>query len=116
MREYGEEFANDIAKQAEGQFTYLVASKDGAARNLEELIDEDFAIAREVPGEEERRYTFFSRWQSEKGSEANYKNLINALLMINDKQDAEYVRDLVPRITTASKTTHQGPGIATHVF
>ncbi len=47
--------------------------------------------------EDEQRADFFSRWQSEKGSEANYMNLINALLVIGCRQDAEYVCGLLKK-------------------
>ncbi len=57
------------------------------------LIWED--IQREVPDEEERKNKFFSRWQSEKGADASYKNLVNALLVTGCRQDAEYVCGLL---------------------
>lgn len=52
-------------------------------------------IEHEVADEEERRYRFFSQWQCEKGSDANYKALISALLELNSQQDAEYVCSLL---------------------
>ena len=60
-------------------------------------------IQREVDDEEGRRNTFFSRWQSEKGSDANYKSLINALLRIGCKQDAEFVCGLMSNVNSKSE-------------
>ncbi len=62
------------------------------------LIWEDIEL--EVRDEERRRNTFFSRWQSEKGADANYKKLINALLVIGCRQDAEYVCELLKNTET----------------
>lgn len=56
-------------------------------------IEHDFA--KEV----DRRKEFLKAWQSEKGSDANYKKLISGLLVIKCKQDAEYVCGLL-RSTT----------------
>ena len=58
----------------------------------------------EVGKEEERRARLFSRWQSEKGAHASYKQLINALLEIECMQDAEYVCWLI-RSTVANKVS-----------
>ncbi len=62
------------------------------------LIWEDVEL--EVRDEERRRNKFFSGWQSEKGADANYKNLINALLVIGCRRDAEYVCGLLKKIET----------------
>ncbi len=48
LREYGKEFADDIAKQSRGTFTYLVAEKD-PHKKPEEVSDEDVRILRHVP-------------------------------------------------------------------
>lgn len=73
------------------------------------LIWED--IEREVGDEEGRRERFFSRWQSEKGTDANYRTLINALLVIKCKQDAERVcRMLIP------KGTNEGSQADDHIM
>ena len=70
------------------------------------LIWED--IEREVGDEEGRRNRLFSRWQSEKGADATYKKLINALLVIGCRQDAEYVCGLLKNVSEEiSRGTHQ---------
>ena len=61
-------------------------------------------IEREVDKEEERKARLFSRWKSEKGAGASYKQLVNALLEIECKQDAEYVCELL-RSTVANKAS-----------
>ena len=57
---------------------------------------------------DQMRADFFGRWQSEKGSDASYKNLVNALLQINCKQDAEYVCELL--LSTSSTTLKHPEG------
>ena len=53
--------------------------------------------------EDEMRATFFSQWRSEKGSDANYKALIRALLVINCKQDAESICELLRNTANSSQ-------------
>ena len=57
------------------------------------LIWED--IVRNAADEEERRNMFFIKWQNEKASDATYKSLIGALLMMKSKKDAEYICELL---------------------
>ncbi len=66
------------------------------------LIWEDIDL--EVRDEERRRNKFFSCWQSEKGADANYKKLINALLVIGCRQDAEYVCGLLKNTETTGES------------
>ncbi len=47
VRQYGQEFADDLAKQAKGKFTYLVANKRRPINR--ELKDDDFRIASTLP-------------------------------------------------------------------
>ena len=47
VREYGKEFANDIAREAEGKFTYLVANKNPERAVKATLDDSDFLLTRE---------------------------------------------------------------------
>ena len=48
------------------------------------------------PGDErEKRNTFLTTWKAMKGSEATYKKLINALLTIECREDAESVCELL---------------------
>ena len=70
-----------------------------AALEMENPDNVVSSIEREVEKEEERKAKLFSQWRSEKGSDAKYKELIDALLEIGCKQDAEYVCELltVPR-------------------
>ena len=55
--------------------------------------------------EAEKRSSFFSKWGDEKGSEATYEKIINALLEMKCKKDAEKVCKL---IRPASKL-HRSP-------
>jgi hypothetical protein len=45
--------------------------------------------------EDEKRHDYFSQWRDEKGSEATYGVLIEALLKAKSKLDAEYVCKLL---------------------
>ena len=45
--------------------------------------------------EEEKRGKFVSKWKEIKGSDATYKNLIDALYKIDSKDDAEHVHKLL---------------------
>ena len=57
--------------------------------------------------EEEKRLYFFKQWKSEKGSEATYKKLIDALVKIKCREDAEKVQCLIenPATTTATMSS-----------
>ncbi len=46
-------------------------------------------------GEKEKRHTFLIKWRDVKGSEATYRNLIQALLTIESVEDAEEVCKLL---------------------
>ena len=48
-----------------------------------------------VTEEEDKRASFFHKWKEIKGSEATYQVLYNALIKIECKSDAEFVRNLV---------------------
>lgn len=58
-----------------------------------QIVKED--IEREYQGARERTQRFFNAWREQKGKEATYKVLINALLHINRKADAEFVCQLL---------------------
>ena len=45
--------------------------------------------------EQEKRHAFLKKWKAVKGSEATYKKLINALLAIECREEAEGVRELL---------------------
>ena len=60
---------------------------------MEAIVKED--IDRGPGGEEEKRYTFFTKWKKMKGSRATYKRLIGALLNIYCGEDAEKVCKLL---------------------
>jgi hypothetical protein len=45
--EYGKEFADDMARQAKGEFTYLVVKKR-SGQFQSDVKDEDFIVQREV--------------------------------------------------------------------
>ena len=52
-------------------------------------------IEREAGGESDKRKSFFDRWKQEKGSDATYKALLDALLKIECREDAEYICELL---------------------
>jgi len=52
-------------------------------------------IIRSFQDEEERRHNFLLKWREEKGSSATYKALIDALLAIGCRDDAEEVLRLL---------------------
>lgn len=64
---------------------------------LESIIVND--AEREATTEEERRLVFFRRWKRERGSDANYKSLIRALLLMKYRGDAESVCKLLKNST-----------------
>ena len=68
---------------------------------MRKIVVED--IDRLQVSEEEKRLEFFKRWKREKGSEATYKKLIDALVEINCREDAEEVQHLIqnPATTTS---------------
>ena len=45
--------------------------------------------------QEEKRCTFFEKWKSEKKHDATYRSLIDALLKIECKEDANHVCELL---------------------
>ena len=51
--------------------------------------------------EQEKRHAFLREWKAVKGSDATYKNLINALLAIECRQDAEGVCKLLQKPQSA---------------
>ena len=48
-------------------------------------------IDRNSKDESDKRYDFFIVWKEKKGAEATYKALVNALLLVDCKNDAEYL-------------------------
>lgn len=63
-------------------------------------------IDRKQVEESEKRIEFFSGWKEQKGSAATYESLINALLTINCRQDAEYVCELLQVSSPAASSDH----------
>lgn len=80
----------DISKSHCLKWRYLPVALE--MKNPKAIVND---IERGGKPESEMRADFFSEWQSEKGSDASYKWLINALLEINCKGDAEHVCALV---------------------
>jgi hypothetical protein len=76
---------------------------------LEDIVAED--IDKSQKTEREKRHEFLRQWKSTKGSEATYKRLIDALLQIRCKQDAEKVQEMLiesisqPQRPTQDKAT-----------
>ena len=62
-------------------------------------------IDRKYGDERERRYNFFMEWKERMGAEATYKALINGLLKIGCRGDAEYVCQLIQPISPDSQET-----------
>ena len=60
---------------------------------LEEAMKDD--IDHESGDEGEKQYKFFTGWKEMQGADATYKALINALLKIGCRSDAEYVCQLM---------------------
>lgn len=60
---------------------------------LNPIVTKD--IDRSQLEESEKRHSFFSKWEEEKGSEATYKKLTFSLLLINCRKDAECVCKLL---------------------
>ena len=61
-------------------------------------------------GEEDKRGKFLSKWKERKGSDVTYKNLIEALVEMGCRNDAEHVKELVRPVTShVSVLNIQGP-------
>ena len=56
----------------------------------------------------EQRKEFFEVWKKQKGKEATYKVLINALLQIKQRSDAEYICNLLKDSTDANPQESEG--------
>lgn len=68
---------------------------------LKTIIAED--IDHSPKSEPEKRHAFFSTWKHVQGSFATYKALINALLVIESRQDAESVCEMVQDYATTER-------------
>ncbi len=82
---------------------------------LPDLMVKD--IERTVADEEERRHTFFQKWKQRKGFDATYMRLIEALLRINCREDAEKVCKLLRLRGTIVRNTQpssQNPPLGSH--
>ena len=77
-----------------------------ARLEMEEIVVQDIDRLQGL-SEEEKRLNFFKQWKSEKGSEATYKKLIDALVKIKCREDAEKVQCLIenPATTTATMSS-----------
>ena len=67
---------------------------------MEAIISKD--IEREFKGEEERRLEFLKHWKQERGLDATYRELVNALLEIKCRQDAEKVCELLQKFLSTA--------------
>ena len=70
---------------------------------LEAIVAEDADRSQADP--EEKRLKFFRQWKKRKGSKATYSQLINALLKIDCRQDAEDVCQILSEPLTPSQTS-----------
>ena len=67
---------------------------------LEPIVAKD--IRKSSSNEPDQRVEFFRQWKERKGSYATYKKLVQALLDIDQREDAEYVCKLLK----GSMSTH----------
>ena len=73
---------------------------------LKTIVAEDIDDCREDPGM--KRYKFLLKWKDMKGLGATYRQLINALLKIECRQDAEKLCDMLKKSTlTVDTSSHQ---------
>ena len=82
-----------------------------ARLEMEEIVVEDIDRLQGL-SEEEKRLAFFKQWKSEKGSEATYKKLIDALEKIDCREDAENVF----RIQSSGPHKQETPGMAIFMY
>lgn len=80
---------------------------------LETITAEDSDRKYADPGS--KRYDFFQKWQQMKGSGATYKQLVLALLIINCRQDAEAVcnvlKSSVPQLNSPNSASSIVPAL-----
>ena len=62
---------------------------------MERIVAED--IDRKYKDDDEKRFAFFNQWKESRGSDANYRELISALLVINSRKDAEEICKLLQK-------------------
>ena len=67
---------------------------------LDKIVVDDIDCRPLSPKQKRRR--FFSEWKQRKGSDATYKVLVQALLEIDRRKDAEYLCELLKNSLTAS--------------
>ena len=79
-------------------------------RRLPSHLGMDKAVADDIDHdgkeEKERRYNFLTKWKDEKGVDATYKSLTNALTWISCRNDAEYLCELMQRGESACEAKH----------
>jgi hypothetical protein len=66
---------------------------------IEDIVAKD--INRCLVDESDKRHLFLKKWKEMKGSEATYRKLINALLEVKCRQDAERVCKLLQNKSTS---------------
>ncbi len=76
---------------------------------MEPIVTKD--IDRESKSEEEKRLEFLKRWKQERGLDATYKELINALLEIQCRRDAEKVCELLRKFLSAPPAQSDGSAV-----
>ena len=102
--------------QNSGSKWRLMPTSLGMKTIVAEDIDHNYSNS-----EDEKRHDFFTRWKRLKGSQATYKALIDALLTINRKEDADHVYELLMKSSqdkeTVTATTSSLPSYskASHV-
>lgn len=62
-------------------------------------------IDKSQKGEEEKRHNFLKKWKKIQGSDATYRNLHDALLKINCREDAERVFKIMQEPSVESTPT-----------
>jgi hypothetical protein len=58
---------------------------------LGDIVVSDVICEHPQNDEHEKRFSFFKKWKRMRGLQATYRSLINGLLEINYRSDAEYV-------------------------
>ena len=78
---------------------------------LETIVAEDADHSQVHP--EEKRVEFFRQWKKRKGSGATYSQLINALLKINCREDAEKVCQIISQDVQPSNSSESSCAAST---
>ena len=79
---------------------------------VETIVAEDIDNSREDPGT--KRYMFLLTWKDRKGFDATYRQLINALLKVGCRQDAEKLCEMLKKYVTQPQLPTATAGASSH--